>query len=208
MIRSILTCLVALTASAHYLDAQSSLTLSVGGETPLGSQDPLRAGSGPAFGADYEFRFAKYFSVDAGDQTWLPSGYTIIRTADVSEVIVTGNTVTFTPVSPTETVAVPVPTHLLSTAIHATARGILPLRNDRVELYLGVGPGYAWNTGLSLYPRAGFVFEFEAGARFALDKPGRFWLGAGTQFFGNFSQDRQQWLEATAGITYRFGRKR
>jgi len=205
MIRSILVCLVALTAAAHYLDAQSSLTLSVGGETPLGSQDPLRAGSGPAFGADYEFRFAKYFSVDAGDQTWLPSGYTFSRYGVVE--VYAGNG-TFTPVSPIEDAFVPIPTHLLSTAIHATARGILPLRNDRIELYLGVGPGYAWNTGLSLYPRAGFVFDFEAGARFALDKRGRFWLGAGTQFFGNFSQNRQQWLEATAGITYRFGRER
>jgi hypothetical protein len=206
MIRSILVCLVALTAAAHYLDAQSSLTLSVGGETPLGSQDPFRAGSGPTFGADYEFRFAKHFSVDAGDQTWLPSGYTFSRSGAVE--VNAGNTGTFTPISPIEDVFVPIPTHLLSTAIHATARGILPLRDDRIELYLGVGPGYAWNTGLSLYPRAGFVFDFEAGARFALDTRGRFWLGAGTQFFGNFSQARQQWLEASAGITCRFGHER
>ena len=207
MIRSIFICLAGLSAAAHCLDAQSSVTLSVGGETPLGSQDPFRAGSGAAFGADYEFRFAKYFAVDAGDETWLPSGYTFAH-AGVVSVLYVGNTVTLVPVSPTEAVFVPVPTHLLSTAIHTTARGILPLRSDRIELYLGVGPGYAWNTGLSLYPRGGFVFDFEAGARFALDKRGRFWLGAGSQFFGNFSQDRQQWLASTAGLTYRFGRKR
>ncbi|MBV8896149.1 MAG: hypothetical protein JO051_06545 [Acidobacteriaceae bacterium] len=207
MIRSILICLAGLTAVAHSLDAQSSVTLGVGGETPLGSQDPFRAGSGPAFSADYEFRFGKYFSVDAGEQTWLPSGYTILHSGVVS--INSGaNLITFTPVSPAEAVFIPVPTHLLSTAVHTTARGILPLRSDRIELYLGVGPGYAWNARRSLYPLSAFVVDFEAGARFALDRQGRFWVGAGNQFFGNFSQNRQQWLETTAGITYRFGRKR
>ncbi|MBV9407114.1 MAG: hypothetical protein JO211_17330 [Acidobacteriaceae bacterium] len=206
MIRLILICLAGLTAAAYSVQAQSSLSFSAGGETPLGSQDPFRAGSGPAFSADYELRLAKYFSVDAGDQTWLPSGYTLAH-AGVVSILPGTNLIAYTPVSPAEVVFVPVPTHLLSTAIHTTARGILPLRSDRIELYLGVGPGYAWNFGHSLYPHAGFVFDFEAGARFALDKQGRFWLGAGTQFFGNFSQQRQQWLESTAGITYRFGRK-
>jgi hypothetical protein len=84
-------------------------------------------------------------------------------------------------------------------------RGILPVSNDRVEFFVGIGPGYVWNLERSPVP-SGVVFDFEAGGRVAIDKRRRFWVGAGSQFFANFRHDEQQWLATTASFTFRFGR--
>ena len=199
---SVLTVVIGAQAFAQNVAGSSTVTLSAGGETSLGT---AFVRSGPAFNAGYEFRLSKHFAVDAGQETWLPAGYS----SQLAPVFSGISPLAFNPVSTAPTpgafALVPVPTRRVSIASHVTGRALLPLAHDRVELFLGAGAGYAWNLAGSPLP-SGFVVEFETGGRFAIDKRKRFWLGASSQFFGNFSANRQQWFATTADVGFRFGR--
>ena len=179
---------------AQSIADRSSITLGVGGETSLGTSFVR---TGPAFNGDYELRLNRYFSVDMGQETWMPRGLSAAPESVLPGINLIG--------PPTGIVFVPIPTRRLSTASHTTGRAIVPFAHDRLELFMGAGGGYAWNLDRSPLP-SGFVLEFEAGGRFALDNKKRFWFGASSQFFGNFSSNRQQWFATTANVGFRFGR--
>ncbi len=49
----------------------STVTLSVGGETP--TRNDFGESTGPAFNGNYEFRILKYLAVEAGVENTLPS---------------------------------------------------------------------------------------------------------------------------------------
>ncbi len=189
--------------ASQTLAERSSISVSVGGETGLGDEFK---GSGPFTGANYEFRVGRFFSIDAGQDTWLPAGRTAVPFSFLPGP--TGGTISPILLSTTVTgVTVPVSTRFVTTAFHGTVRGILPLAKGRVELFAGIGPGYAWNLEGSPLP-SGPIVDAEAGAQLALDKGQRFWLGAGIQYFLNFRHDEQEWLASSASFTFRFGRKR
>ena len=102
------------------------------------------------------------------------------------------------------------------------ATGILKLANDRIELFTGAGALEAWkpdNTfepqgrslGASSYGDA-WLSQAKAGARFAVDRNRRLWLGGTTRTLYRFGSgfkagaDQKQWHTFSGGATFTFGR--
>jgi len=186
---------------------RSSIEISGGGIAPFGST-AWGIGSSAAVNLNYEFRILKYLSIDAGNESWFPESHEL-RYGSFATLPAGQNLVAFFNASgPTQLVLVEATSRSTSDALHATLRGILPLADGRVELFAGVGPAYAWNTGSFFIPGGRFVGEAEAGGRFAVDKQQRFWLGVSTQFFGNWRGDPERWAAATVDFGFVFGRKR
>ncbi len=208
MIRATLTCLAAAllasTAQAQDIVDRSTLTLSAGGATTLGSPATWWPESGPAISATYEYRLSRFFAFDGGEQTWFLKQPAF--TVGTATILSTGvNLTQYTPVD--AFIDLPSSRRTLSTMPHLGARAILPLAGDRFELYAGGGPGYVFNPNGSALSSE-FVLYTEAGARVALDRQRRFWLGASSQYIANYGQNRQQYFSTTFDFGIRFGRNR
>lgn len=92
-------------------------------------------------------------------------------------------------------------------------RGILPLRNGRVELFIGAGGLYenyhVTNafTAFGLESRNGWGGYVSGGGAVALDRGRRFWLGGSSHFYfantnNGYSHDR--WVTATLDLGFHF----
>ena len=177
--------------------SSSTVTLSVGG---AGGGD-----GGPAINGNYEFRLFKYLAVEGGLDTMLPGAntYTLESVASLESGVsnyygATGNYVTV-PVYQTNRIMM----------VPFGFKGILPLAHNRLELFVGVGGAYTWNAN---YSRTnGWLEQASAGARFAVDRNHRFWVGTTWRFFGDlghFSDTEvtdSNWFTGTADIGFRFG---
>ena len=169
----------------------STVTLSVGGETP--PRNEFGESLGPVFTGNYEYRLRKYWAVEAGVQNMLPSTthYEFIG-------VPTGTSILYQ-----QFCCFFVPDRTRVTLLPFGFRGILPVSGGRVELFAGLGGAYAWHSGYS-YENA-WLLQTSAGGRVALDKQHHFWLGTSGRFFNNFGPNRQQWLSWTADLGLRFG---
>jgi hypothetical protein len=83
-------------------------------------------------------------------------------------------------------------------------KGILPLANNRLELFAGVGGAYAWNSEFSGRLN-GSLAQASLGGRLALDRGHRFWLGTTLRGSSNFGSGRQAWVPLTIDLGIRFG---
>lgn len=211
MIRSILLLAAAWSITAGQLSGQSfadrsSIAVSGGGIAPFGSA-AYGVGSAAAVNLNYEFRIFKFLSIDTGDEAWFPETR-VLRYGSVATLQPGTNLAAYKGTGTSQLTLIEGTSRSSSDAIHATLRGLLPLADGKMELFAGVGPGYAWNTGSFFIPGSRFVGEAEAGGRISLDKDRRFWLGLSTQFFGNWRRDPESWAAATVDFRFVFGRKR
>jgi hypothetical protein len=181
-------------------DASHDSTLTLGvGVLPYSSSDyyPQLQKGGPAFTANYEYRFLKYLAAEIGTDVLLPSGKALVQSYSI---LPGTNQVTYVPcptcgvlVSGTSRVS------LLSYGF----KGILPLASGRVELFAGVGGAYGWNSRFSGSLNSAFG-QASIGGRVALDSDHRFWLGATFRGYDSFGSRRQIWAPLTFELGIRF----
>lgn len=179
----------------------STVTLSVGGQ-PY-SYNYFDEHAGPAAGARYEFRVWKYFALEAGVDNLLPEAHRGI----VLPVIPSGETIVTIGPGCTSCVIVPVSERSQVTLLPFGAKGILPLANGRLELFLGLGGAYSWHFD-ARFANA-LLAQGSLGGRFALDHKHHFWLGSSIRGYStgysNHGADKQTWLSWTADFGIRFG---
>ncbi|MGH9440067.1 MAG: hypothetical protein ACRD22_19885, partial [Terriglobia bacterium] len=179
----------------------STVTLGVGGQ-PY-SYNYFDEQGGPAFSGRYEYRLSKYLAVDAGVDTLLPSTHS----AQYSPVINTGQPV-YDDHGPNcrNCVIVSIPETARVTLIPFGFKGILPLASGRVELFAGLGGAYAVNSEHSYgWNRDAWLGQASFGARIALDRSHRFWLGTALHGYSNFGNRKQVWVPWTINLGIRFG---
>jgi hypothetical protein len=176
----------------------STVTFGVGGGWIPGH--PYGTGGGPAFNGTYEYRFSKYFAVEAGVDTTLtttyyssgpqyfsiPAGAGLTTVTTTSQYIYRGSA--------------------RSTAAFLGPRLLLPIAHGHGELFGGFGAAYDWN-GRSDAPIAAGAWGMQGsmGARMAVDKQRRFWLGTTGRVISEFGSGAQTRLSWTADLGFRFG---
>jgi hypothetical protein len=179
----------------------STLTLGAGG-TPY-SDNALYPGiqtGGPAFSGNYEFRISKFLAVEGGTDILLPSGLRYRQTA-----VLAGSNLLSYYVSPCCSMVGMISTERSRvTFLNYGVKGILPLANERLELFAGIGGAYEWNS-MGGY-LSGVLAQAHLGARVAVDRGRRFWLGTTLRGYGSFGQNRQDFVPLTFDFGVRFGR--
>lgn len=181
----------------------STLTLGVGGlPYSYNAEFPTLQKGGPAFTANYEYRFSKYLAVETGTDILLPSGQAFLQQASIPS---GQNLIGYFPGSGCTTGCVHVSGRSQVTLLTYGFKGILPLAADRVELFAGVGGAYGWNSRLGGSLNSAYG-QASAGARVAMDRDHRFWLGTTLRGLTNFGPPgRQAWLPWTFDLGIRFG---
>ena len=152
---------------------------------------------GPTFTGNYEFRLSKYWAVEGGTDILLPSGQSFTQLTSIlaGQNLLPGGATTIV-VASSERSRV--------TLLTYGFKGILPLVNDRLELFAGVGGAYAWNTEFGGQLNGAFA-QASLGGRLAVDRGHRFWLGTTLRGFSNFGPGRQAWVPLTFDFGIRFG---
>ena len=200
---ALLLALNALTVLAQDATHTSTLTLSAGGQ-PY-SYNHFDEHGGPAVGGRYEYRLWKHFALETGVDTLLPETHT----AFVIPVISSGQTLVGAGPGCTTCIILPVAQRTRVTIAPFGARGILPLANGRLELFLGAGGAYAWHADYGRLINA-LLAQGSLGGRFALDQKRHYWVGSSVRLYttgySNYGANRQTWLSWTADIGFRFGR--
>jgi hypothetical protein len=160
---------------------------------------------GPAFNGRYEYRLWKYFALEAGVDTLLPEIHRIVPFPVISSGVVLVGSGSNCPVC----VFVPESERTRVTILPFGAKGILPVANGRVELFVGIGGAYGWNSGYSGQYANALLAEANLGGRFALDQKRRYWLGTSARGYStgysNYGPNRQTWLSWTVDFGLRFG---
>ncbi len=174
----------------------STFTLGVGG-MPYSYNSYFEKG-GPAFTGNYEFRLAKYLAVGGGTDILLPSGESFKQLA----VILPGQNLTSYRSGCTGCVLV-VSERSRVTLLTYGLKSILPLADNRVELFAGLGGAYAWNSEFSGRVNAALA-QASLGGRLALDRGHRFWLGTTLRGLTDFGSGRQAWVPLTFDFGIRF----
>jgi hypothetical protein len=184
---------LALTVSAQETAVgTSTITFGTGGGFSL--YNPYGTG-GPAFNGTYEYRISKHLAAEAGIHNTL---VTVPQYNQIYTIIPTGPSSTYINVSTLYTRAA-----ARNTSVPFGFKGILPLRNSKIELFLGGDGAYTWNANQG-YQAWGV--EGRLGARFAVDKQRHFWLGTSGEFLQEFGYASQHWTTWTADFAYRFGK--
>lgn len=197
MNRFFLGSLLVLTAAA--LSGQeathtSTVTFGAGGQ-PY-SYNSFNEHGGPVFTGNYEYRLAKYFAVEAGVDTLLPSGFGAELVPEIPSGVSLSNGCSCIIIPETERSRV--------TLLPFGFKGILPVASNRLELFGGVGGAYAWNSDYGQY-RDALLPQASLGARLALDRDRRFWLGTSLRGYFNFGSGKQVWSPFTLDLGIRFG---
>lgn len=171
----------------------STLTLGVGG-VPYSSSFNLPQG-GPAFTGTYEYRLWKYFAVEGGVDTLLPS----VDYFQQVTVIAPGQNLV-----PVGTGFFPISERSRVTLLTYGFKGILPLAKDRLELFAGIGGAYAWNSEYNGVLNDALA-QTSLGGRLALDRGRHFWLGTTLRWYTSVGGEHQAWMPLTINLGIRLG---
>jgi hypothetical protein len=186
---------------AQETNGTSTVTLGVGGGWPIRGNGVT---GGPQFNGTYEYRLRKYLALEFG--------------VDTTVVTVPATSVTVTPAGS----CIPLdPTagcnlYAFSNSFYSAGgravsmpfgfRGIRPILNGRVELFIGGGGVYLWNPRSYYSQENGWGLQATMGARVAVDKQRHFWLGTTGRFMNVNRVYPSQWISWTADVGFRFGR--
>jgi hypothetical protein len=199
-VKRLLFCFIpafAATVSGQDATHSSTLTFGVGGQ-PY-SYNSFDQHGGPAFAGHYEYRFSKYFAVEAGVDTLLPSTFRL----ELLPVIPSGVGLSSGSLC-SACVFVPETDRARVTLLPFGFKGILPVARDRVEFFGGFGGAYAWNSDYGQY-RDALLAQASIGGRLAIDRGHRFWLGTSLRGYSNFGAGKQVWTPLTLDLGIRFG---
>lgn len=192
-IRSLLVLLVPLcTANAQDTTGISTVTFGLGAGRPV---NPTYTTGGPQLNGSYEYRFLKHWAVEFGVDTSLvkTGNYAVIVTYPASGTILTG------PSSYSYSYS---KINAFATSMPFGFRGILPLSQGRLELFGGGGGAYLWNPNSN---DGGWGWQASLGARLAVDKHRRYWLGTTGRYVRSNWANPSQWITWTADLGFRFG---
>jgi hypothetical protein len=187
----------AATVSGQDATHTSTVTFGVGGE-PY-SYNSFDEHGGPAFAGHYEYRLFRYLAVEAGVDNLLPSTFKV----ELVPVITSGVSIS-NGYFCSSCVFVPQTDRARVTLLPFGFKGILPVAQDRVELFGGVGGAYAWNSDYGQY-RDAVLAQASIGGRIAIDNGRRFWLGTSLRAYFNFGTGKQVWSPFTLDLGIRFG---
>lgn len=154
---------------------------------------------GPTFTGNYEYRLSRYLAVEGGTDILLPSGQSFVTLSSIlpGQNLVAGS-------GCTTACLVLVSGRSRVTLLTYGFKGILPLVNDRLELFAGIGGAYGWNSEFGGLFNSAFA-QASLGGRLALDRSHRFWLGTTLRGFSSFGPGRQAWVPLTFDLGIRFG---
>jgi hypothetical protein len=177
-------CLSAATSSAQDNAPRHNFELAAGSVVPLAGYKATSFSPGPAFRSGYELRLIPHLAAEAGwTGSWLPgtscSRYGCTHPREDMKFLDYG------------------------------LRGIIPLAADRIELSAGLGGGYIWyDRGFESSFLNSALLQYSGKATLALDRRKRVRLGITFRTWRDLGRPTQQWLSATGGIAYGFGRLR
>ena len=176
-------------AVCAFAQSESKNTLTFSGGLANNAGNTCCGDTSPALGLTYSYRFLPHVALEAGVDSAIALG-TEIRGANYDAHI--GDRMFWVPFG---------------------VRGILPLRHNRIELFVSAGglyeKYYAANPfdSVGVVSRDGWGGYAALGASVALDRSRHFWLGGSSHFFfGNsnngYAHDR--WVTTTADFSFRF----
>jgi hypothetical protein len=160
---------------------RNTVTIGVGGGFPSGGWRTDGVSGGAAFSASYEFRLFKYLAPEVGVVNTIPNvNYGGEFGPDISRERIT----------------------LLSFGV----RGVVPLRQGRVELFGGVGSGHLWSSDYVLveFQAPTWLFQVNGGGRIAIDHRHRFWIGPTVRFSRDGGRPTEEWVSLTGDLGFRF----
>jgi hypothetical protein len=166
---------------------RSTITAGVGGGFPIGGRDVYLTGdngihNGAAFSGSYEFRLFKYLAPEVGVVNLIPM------------------------VDQFGKYPMP-PLRERVTLLSMGARGILPLKQGRIELFAGAAAVHVSSS--DYYLGSGFsapkwLWQISGGGRFAIDKRRRFWAGPTVRFSRDGGRPIEEWVSLTGDFGFRF----
>jgi len=160
---------------------RSTVTVGAGGEFTTGGENVFRTSylpDSPAFSAAYEFRVFKYLGPEV-------------------------SVVNLTPLVPQFGEFPGPPIRERITLISMGARGILPLDRGRIELLAGAGAVNV-STSANYLQLTSWLWQVNGGARVAIGKRRRFWIGPTVRFSRNGGRPTDEWLSLTGDFGFRF----
>jgi hypothetical protein len=162
---------------------RNTVTIGAGGGFPAGGYRTDGFADSAAFSASYEFRLFKYLAPEAGVVNTIPN-------------VEYGSK--FGPYTIRERVT------LLSLGV----RGILPLRQGRIELFAGVGTAHIWSSDPELtvegYQSPTWLLQVNGGGRLAIDHRHRFWIGPTVRLSRDGGRPTEEWVSLTGDLGFRF----
>jgi hypothetical protein len=159
---------------------RNTITLGVGGGFPSGGYRDDGISNSAAFSASYEFRLFKYLAPEIGVVNTIPN------------VVENNQFGLFT-------------TRERVTVVSVGARGILPLKQGRIELFAGAGAAYSGSTDAELTAvGSNWLFQVNGGGRVAIDRRHRFWVGPTVRFSRDAGRPTEEWVSLTGDLGFRF----
>ena len=175
----------------------STLTFGVGGAWTLGGKPFLYTG-GPVLNGTYEFRFSKYFALEAGIHNTLINVTQFNSIYTLPSVINAGSGFTQAITS-----SLVMQGSARNTTIPFGLRVILPLMKGKVEVFASGDASHTWNMSQGYQ---GWGSEAHLGGRMALDNKHHFWLGTTGEYMHEMGRIPQNWMTWSADLSYRFGK--
>ena len=179
-------CFLALSALGQ-IAGHSTFTAGVGGGFPTGGEEVFLTNSegihnAPALSGSYEFRLLKYFAPEVGVVNLMPLVDQSGRTPQP-------------------------PIRERVTLLSLGARGILPLKQRRIELFAGAAAVHVSSSDFELtqgfhLPR--WLGQINAGGRCAVDKGRHFWIGPTVRFSRDGGRPVEEWVSLTGEFGFRF----
>ena len=162
---------------------RNTVMIGAGGGFPSGGYRTDGISNGAAFSASYEFRLFKYLAPEVGVVNMLPN----VNYFGEYERQTYMERVT-----------------LLSMGV----RGIVPLRQGRMELFGGVGAAHLWSSDIELtvlgYQSPRWLLQVNGGGRVAIDRRRRFWIGPTVRFSRDGGRPTEEWVSLTGDFGFRF----
>src|SRR5581483_10889604 len=181
MIRLLVVCCLPLVVlgQSEYL---GTLSFGAGGGFPAGGYRTDPFSNSTSFAAAYEFRLWKYVAPHLDLVNLLPSYASYSRYG----VSYSRERVT-----------------LLSFGV----RGVVPLAQGRVELFVGPDIVHVWSSESGLtsgFQAPRWLLGIDGGGRIAVDRKRRFWIGPAVRFSRDGGRPTEEWVSLTGDLGVRF----
>lgn len=165
---------------------RNTISVAVGGGVPTGGEQTFTAvvPSSAAFSVNYEFRLFRYFAPEVSVVNLIPKYIT-----------------TYDPEAPNYLI----PNREVVTLFAFGGRGIVPLRQGRIELFAGAAAVRVFSSDPELLAYASpWIGQISGGGRIAIDRRHRFWIGPAVRFSRNGGRPDQEWVSLTGDFGFRF----
>jgi len=160
---------------------RNTASIGAGGGFPSGGWRTDGFSNSPSFSASYEFRIFKYLAAEGAVVNMLPN---VNEGGEFVDLIARERV----------------------TLLSFGARGILPLRQGRIELFAGAGAAHLFTSDfyLSSFDAPSWIYQVNTGGRVALDHRHHFWVGPTVRFYRDGGRPTEEWVSLTGDFGVRF----